>query len=529
MANNPVSRRLDQSIVDAMEACLAHARGLILSAKAVRSAGQPNVAYHLATLALEEIGKRELFGVQAVADMRQDAPTWPGKQSQDHVKKLFWALFGAEFTNGKLTKEKLDEIKGLATTIHANRLEGLYVDLNEDGLNVPAEAIGDAQADTLIGLAEARLGIAEAVTIRQEISAEDAALQAWFLKSTEDREQRRQILSSVSLDKLAELTDSKKWILWLKGLYDTAEAEGRAAAIRELERSRNLPAEGTKDKWRIRVRILSASHSIRPKALKVWNDHVELIKLVAVSGKKDQLIMELTLKDNVPIEALWYFGWGLARHFVVALNMGTMGFWWWRLPEQVDRYWDSITDLENGQEIGVERSPSLKIDWGENRALTEEDMYRVMTCFSALPRPEQRDQHVAYNHYIGGLTFLSLNDIHWQNEPTAFGNFILSLQAMMKDAGDFKEGTKFTATFLAFLDAMFPGFDERERYAELCHQFEAGQLGRATVTLKEVSFIKLFCDAYFMRTIRPRALDSLKAEAECGAERMSEPVGQEPA
>ncbi|NEJ93907.1 AbiV family abortive infection protein [Rhizobium leguminosarum] len=255
--------------MDAMEACLAHARGLILSAKAVRSAGQPNVAYHLATLALEEIGKRELFGVQAVADMRQDAPTWPGKQSQDHVKKLFWALFGAEFTNGKLTKEKLDEIKGLATTIHANRLEGLYVDLNEDGLNVPAEAIGDAQADTLIGLAEARLGIAEAVTIRQEISAEDAALQAWFLKSTEDREQRRQILSSVSLDKLAELTDSKKWILWLKGLYDTAEAEGRAAAIRELERSRNLPAEGTKDKWRIRVRILSASHSIRPKALKV--------------------------------------------------------------------------------------------------------------------------------------------------------------------------------------------------------------------------------------------------------------------
>jgi len=64
---------------------------------------------------------------------------------------------------------------------------------------------------------------------------------------------------------------------------------------------------------------------------------MEWIKLV--SSKKDELIIEFILRDNVPVEALWFFGWGLARHFVVALNIGTMGFWWWRMPEQISRYY----------------------------------------------------------------------------------------------------------------------------------------------------------------------------------------------
>jgi hypothetical protein len=42
-------------------------------------------------------------------------------------------------------------------------------------------------------------------------------------------------------------------------------------------------------------------------------------------------VTEFILGDNIPIEALWFFGWGVARHFVAALNIGTMGFWWWRM------------------------------------------------------------------------------------------------------------------------------------------------------------------------------------------------------
>lgn len=35
---------------------------------------------------------------------------------------------------------------------------------------------------------------------------------------------------------------------WLKGLFDQQETEGRLAAERELERSRNAPGEKTKDR-----------------------------------------------------------------------------------------------------------------------------------------------------------------------------------------------------------------------------------------------------------------------------------------
>jgi hypothetical protein len=102
------------------------------------------------------------------------------------------------------------------------------------------------------------------------------------------------------MSKLGELKDAKAWALWLKNEFDTADAAARAAVEEELKRSRDLPGKGTKPKWKIRVRILSASHSICPKALAAWNKQVEWIKLVSV-GKKE-LIFELILKDNVPVE-----------------------------------------------------------------------------------------------------------------------------------------------------------------------------------------------------------------------------------
>jgi hypothetical protein len=238
----------------------------------------------------------------------------------------------------------------------------------------------------LIGLAEARLTKAEHAKLRDEISQEEADQQAWFLTATDDPEKRKQILSSGSLAKLAEFKDANAWVKWLKELFDKAQAESHEAAQREIERSRNLPDSGTKDKWRLRVRILCASHSIRANVLAEWNKQTPWITLTA--GKKNELIVDFTLKDNVPIEALWYFGWGLARHFVVALNIGTMGFWWWRMPEQISRYYDSINDLETGRELAVERVPNLKIDWGENRVFSKEDLARIAAVFVALPGPD---------------------------------------------------------------------------------------------------------------------------------------------
>jgi hypothetical protein len=53
---------------------------------------------------------------------------------------------------------------------------------------------------------------------------------------------------------------------------------------------------------------------------------------------------------------------------------------------------------------------------------------------------------------------------------------------------------------------------------------DADKPDEVRITLKEASFIKLFCDAYFIRKVRPRALDALsKAATDIVASSPAEP------
>jgi hypothetical protein len=391
------------------------------------------------------------------------------------------------------------------------RLAGLYVDHTEDKLSIPAEAISVDSAQSLIDLAAARLKVAESEKFRDDDISQDALdLQKWFLTATEDTEKWRMIFGRPSMTKLAELKDGRAWVAWLKELFDKAELEGRAATEEELKRNRDgLPRQGTKNKWKLRIRIFSQSHSIRPKALTQWNKTSEWIKLAAVSDKKDQLIVEFIFRDNVSVDGLWWFGWGLSRHFVTALNIGTMGFWWWHMPRQIGKYYESLEDMEKKMRVEVERSPRLKIDWGTNRVLTEADLNLVAQCFAALPRPGDTKKHQPYDYYIGGLTFLSLNDIHWQCESTIFGNFFESARAMMAESGDWKPDTPFVPALIQFIDNTWPDLDERSRYVEIFEAFERKSVDTLSINLAEASFMKLFCDAYFLQKVRPLALRAL--------------------
>src|SRR5450830_1773887 len=115
-----------EKLKTSMEACIKHAGDLIVSARAVQAVGNPHVAFHLAVLALEELGRRELYGIKSIAERHDESSKgWLEKQTQNHVKKLFWCFFGANFFEKQLTKEALDSITGLATHLHERRMEGL--------------------------------------------------------------------------------------------------------------------------------------------------------------------------------------------------------------------------------------------------------------------------------------------------------------------------------------------------------------------------------------------------------------------
>jgi hypothetical protein len=190
------------------------------------------------------------------------------------------------------------------------------------------------------------------------------------------------------------------------------------------------------------------------------------------------------------------------------------------MPQHVDRWFDSVRDLENGQELRLERKPSLVIDWGANRVLTMEDLGRVAAVFASLTPREPQQKQGSLDYYIGGLTFLALNDVHWQCEIQSFGNFFESLRQMMAKNGDWVEGQPFGPSFAKFVDELFPNFDEKERYAHLIETFEQKKIDGLTLTLKEVSFIKLFCDAYYMKRL------SANREAEAQPAEAQEPKGE---
>jgi len=508
--------RKEDNVVAAIQACVDHARDLLAAAKAVQASDQHNIAFHLATLCLEEIGRRALIAVQGLTSKAIVPPAWPQKHEQDHIKKLWWCFFDGMFINGQITGKRLEDAQALARSIHFDRLAGLYVAFDQDGLNIPREAISKEQCQSLIEAAEARLQLVEGMKRRENVPQEEIELQAWFLAVTDNPDLRRQILSGGSMKKLAELGDVLSWGKWLKEQFAQAEAEGRAMLQKEMERRQNLPSEKTKDKWRLRVRIHSASHSIRPSFLKKWNEGSEWIKLYPVSGKKTQLDIDFIVGDNVPLDALWFFGWGLARAFVMALNIGTLGFWWWRLPEFVSSYYESLHDLETNSQIQVARNPPLVVDWGKNRVLTEADLHRVAVSMSSLPPPGQDERHKPFNFYIGGVTFLSLNDVHWQCELQAYGNFHQCLKALMEAHGDLALGGDFCDAFMRFLGETYPAMEDRERFKTLCIAFEKNSFEGIVVKLDEVAIMKTFCDLYFHRKAVPAALRDTAERVERG-------------
>jgi AbiV family abortive infection protein len=152
--------RPDEKLLAALDACVVHARDLVESAKLVQTSGRPNIAYHLATLALEEMGRRELFQIQAAAASIGDVPLWQMGATQDHVQKLFWCFYGMGRVQDIIDQKQFFEKREAAADIHAIRLLGLYVENADTGLNVPSKAITAKQSQSLISLAEGKSRVA---------------------------------------------------------------------------------------------------------------------------------------------------------------------------------------------------------------------------------------------------------------------------------------------------------------------------------------------------------------------------------
>ena len=425
---------------DLRRACLANARSFVAACKKLDNRGNKHIKYHLATLALEEVGKIEMVAMQRMASKKEPTAEELNLGVDDHERKLFWAFWGASFGRSPITQKQIDEQRGLAKTIHAKRLSSLYVDTlrpQQPGANITV-----SELDNIIALAEARYGMAKyAGTTRDDsdMSDKEKTVINWFLHASDDINERKFIFSGASNAKLAELGDAKEWINWLYEESEKRKTEGLALVQEELQRKKPDAKDANKPKWRVRIKIQSHSHSIRPKPLNNWNKSVDWIKLTPTKDK-NELLIDFTLGANVPLAAVWDASWSMSKFFVTTINIATSGYLWWNAPRDIARFYEQIDDLDRpGYAVAPQISPQLDVNWKDQHRVLDDGVlsmvardyaYLMEEVYSIAPREN------ALGRYTHGLAMLAKNDVHLRFETNIWQEFWFGLKDMVLAFGE---------------------------------------------------------------------------------------------
>lgn len=493
-------RQIDKA-TPIIAACLLNAERLLDAAKSVRKPGQNHIAYHLAAVSLEEVGKAVMTLASAVTapyPNMEDAETdLPGLMNwvEDHERKLFWALFTPGFGQQQITPDQFLEFQSLAKFIHELRLASLYV----DAINPLAQReVSDEDLDTILSLAQIRLNMEKSRQPR-ELDPEQRSLLTWFLRASGDPQMKLIVFSGGSMAKLAEFDgDPGKWMTWLREYFEEVNRTNRELAERELNRSEPGMEERDVPKWQIKIRLKSSSHSIRPKPLAKWNQHVERVKLFPVKDKNEFLV-QFTFPKRTQVQELWTAGLQISSMFLIAINVGTFGFFWWYLPTYVSKYYEEIVDIENKAAVSAEPNVPPAVTWG-HQALKEADLNNAALVFAHLVRINP-DQRQAYDQYLRALGLIAKTDLFGKFEPSILVQFYNALRAGFKAYGDW-DGTPeaFEPVTERLWDELAADQPFRTHMTEILRL--AGEIASTNqppkpITMDDAIKMKVYCDLYF--------------------------------
>jgi AbiV family abortive infection protein len=406
---------------------------------------KPNLAYHFGVLALEEVGKAGLIMSHAALSSARD-DSGIEKWLSSHTRKLLWALWTPL---GKIDPANFNEAKVIAERLHSQRLAGLYVDPSAE-LSPPKDAISRNQAQSVVDLAQSTLN---QVNGRAQARTDDTRpeLLEWFLQTLEDPENTRRLFSASFLAKYEEFgRDATRWAEWARSEFDRLTAEADAVMRHELARR---PVEGDHHpKWRVRIRVHTISHSVRPKILKYWNDRVEVVKFISVD-KKDEFIIEHTLNDVVLLPDLHGRAFGMSKMILAFLSIGSIGFFWFDKPAFAKRIFEDVKDLTRPT-FRVEIGPHMNFwDGARNVALTEQHIEHAMECMSTYMPMDESAAEPIFAPYFYGLALMAKTDLHVATEELGRTAFIASLGAALRHYGAWDGGG------ISFRDAVDRAFE----------------------------------------------------------------------
>jgi AbiV family abortive infection protein len=288
---------MDDKVTQATRLCLKQAESFIEAADALTENRFAHIVYHLSLLALEEVGKASMLAARAVKHPTLDI-SWFDGALEDHRRKLHWAVWSPMT---RLNPQDFNDAREFAERAHNLRLSTLYVNANTDAL---LEQITAEDARQVLALARERLQHESSI---KELSTQDNPeadeLTHWFLEAMEDPERQPTVLSKSSLAQYEALGgDARAWVRWVRDEVGRLESEAQKLMEAELARP-GAPINSAKPRWRANATVYTPSHSLRAKVLAKWNDRIDPVKLLW-TGRKDELILQITLHDNQPLPAL---------------------------------------------------------------------------------------------------------------------------------------------------------------------------------------------------------------------------------
>jgi hypothetical protein len=309
------------------------------------------------------------------------------------------------------------------------------------------------------------------------------------------------------MEKLAELGNTREWVQWLKAASDAEDAHLLGWAQAELDRS---VADGDleRPKWKMRIRLHTSTHLIKPKALNYWNSSNVPTRLLLVHRKPGQLLVEFDMPKSLLYTDLYPVGLSISYRFITALNIGTAGFFWFDLPTHLRSFHDRLEDVESGTLVGVERREPILIP-RQTESLTEADMRAVALVFRLLPHHPSR--LVPYQHYLKGLMYWAKTDIHSGFHVNSFLSFFGAFQAALTMYGDWDSAVPFRDAAIAALIPLIRGgateaVNDFTNLAESCVPDEIAP----EVTLEQAAVMKLFVDVYFQAVLEREGLRNIE-------------------
>jgi AbiV family abortive infection protein len=479
------------------ELCLANAEDAIKTAEGLQSKSVNHIAFQLVVFCLEEVGKIFVGWYQINAKEK-----W-GKEHyhipmDDHIKKLFWAIWGPSFTNEKFTTEQMNEIKNMATKLHNRRLDVMYTELSD---TVPSSAkISNEELEIYLKMGRARLEMAKLEgEVDTDFSEEKQEDIKWFMMASDHPEKRKFIFGHTSQEKLIEIGNVKDWILWLKEHFAKEQTELQEILKKELETPPKKVTEKFEPKWKITIKINTKSHSIRQNILDKFSAKSPIIKF-RKGADNHTLLIDIILDKSTPIKELWHHGWTTSNLLVAALNVSTRGLFYWNIPRDVDKFYEEIWDLESKKPLEAKLQTSLELDWSSRQLyFSEEEIAMTFLVFRYLSGALASRNIEPIHHYLTALGMLAKNDMHLRLEPQCYLNFFLSFKRAIQLNENIEQTPSIKDVGFKLIGNLLKTRDEYDKVIDIGSALEAnnGQITTA-FTLTEIVGMKQYTELYLL-------------------------------